>query len=561
MNPRGDASLKETSMKSWRVRCCIVLFAGIALTSTAWAQWPSNPSLNLALTNNLGDNVQPKLLPLPNGAWYLSWFDNPANGYGVYAQALDAGGVRSAPLNGLRVAKLGLSSTEDYGLSADTAGNELIAFLDDREGPNEQVTAAKISPTGQMVWGPLGIQLTNNSNSNNDPKIAGTSDGNVVVAWTSNSDVIVQKLDPSGSPLWGNNGVVISNSQTSYTLADLHAAENGSVILSWVASAGFDSPKTLLATKLSGNGVAMWGNQPLEIFDGGSLEFGEFPYFVPDGSGGAVFSWYSDSPSLQVYAQHILANGTEAFPHNGSVGSNNATDVRVSPTVSYLKSTGETFLFWTEEDSNQVLNGVSGQKFNSTGAQQWGSNGLTIVPLGSDQQLFVQNVQIGSGALVFWVDEPNFDQDTMNAIKLDGSGNQLCAQFPVSSVVSGKSRLSAAIGPSGLSAIAWQDDRTGNDNIYLQNVNNDCSLGYLPIQCSQLGGAGSRCVNGNLNVEIRLKDLSNDGNSLTLQINSVDHTLPIRGTTAKISVPGQGSNIVQLTNPAGCAPQQTVQCP
>jgi len=33
-----------------------------------------------------------------------------------------------------------------------------------------------------------------------------------------------------------------------------------------------------------------------------------------------------------------------------------------------------------------VLNGVYGQKFNATGAPQWGADGLVIVPLGNDQQ-------------------------------------------------------------------------------------------------------------------------------------------------------------------------------
>lgn len=551
-------------MKSWRVRC-ILLVAALALTSTAWAQWPSNPLINLNLAEGPGDQVQPKLLPMPNGSWYLSWFDaNPNSpppiGYDVYAQALDAGGVPLGPHNGLLVADLGLSSTEDYGLSVDTAGNELLAFLDDREGSNTQITAAKISPAGMLVWGPLGIQLTNNQNSNNNPKIAGTSDGNVVVGWSSNSDVVLQKLDPNGSPLWGS-GVVLSESKANYTLADLHAAEDGSVIVSWVRGTGFGSPSTLLATKLSSTGGPLWGRQPLQVFNSGSLQFGEFPYFVPDGSGGAVFSWYSNSPTLQVYAQHILANGTAAFPQNGSVGSNNLNNVRVSPTVSYRAATQETFLFWTEEDGNQVMNGVSGQKFDSTGAPQWGPTGLVIVPLGADQQLFVQNVQTGTGAQVFWVDEPNFDQDTMNSIRLDGSGNVTCAQFPVSSVVSGKSRLAAAIGPSGLTAIAWQDDRAGTDDIYLQNVNNDCSLGYLPIQCSELRSAKAGCQNGNLNVKITLGDLAHDGDSLTLQVNAVDHSLPIHGSHAVFSAPGQGTNTLLLTNPAGCSSQKTVQCP
>ena len=74
--------------------------------------------------------------------------------------------------------------------------------------------------------------------------------------------------------------------------------------------------------------------------------------------------------------------------------------MRVSPAASYRAATDEVFLFWTEEDSNQVLNGVYGQKFGAKGARKWGDSGLVVVALGADQQIFVQNVQIGTGAKV-----------------------------------------------------------------------------------------------------------------------------------------------------------------
>src|SRR5581483_7973878 len=115
----------------------------------------------------------------------------------------------------------------------------------------------------------------------------------------------------------------------------------------------------LRANKFDPTGAKLWGSSNLSIFDVGSLQFGNFPYFVPDGSGGAVFGWYTSSPTLQCFAQHIRADGSEAFPHNGSAASTNTSNVRVSPSVSYRASSDETFLFWTEEDSNQFTNGVS----------------------------------------------------------------------------------------------------------------------------------------------------------------------------------------------------------
>ena len=163
-----------------------LLVLALALAGSAWAQWSSDPSQNLALSNIPGaDQVQPKLLPLPDNSWYVSWFnsnpnDPPPRGYDVYYQMLNADGVEQFPHNGVQVAKLSLSSTQDYGLAIDAQGNALLAFLDDRKDPNNpQVSAAKMSPTGQMLWT---VALTFDPSFHKQPKIAATSDDNIVVS-------------------------------------------------------------------------------------------------------------------------------------------------------------------------------------------------------------------------------------------------------------------------------------------------------------------------------------------------------------------------------------------
>jgi hypothetical protein len=477
--PRGE-------FMRYAFRYIATIILSLTLASAAWAQWSSDPSKNLPLADkgNGNDQVQAKVKPLANDGWYVSWFDSdpkgkPPIGYSVFFQRLSPGGVEKLPHDGIEVAHLGNSSTEDYGLDVDTSGNALLAFLDDREGPNQQVTAAKMSPSGKALWGNLGVQLTHNAGSHHAPKIAGTSDGNVVVAWIGNNDVVLQKLDPNGQPLWGK-GIVLSESGFNYGLADLHAADNGSVIVSWIRAQGYGSNRYIYANKLSASGQLMWGKKHVKVFNNGSLQFGAYPYFVPDGNGGAVFAWYTSIPALQCFAQHIRADGSEAFPHNGSAASTNTTRVRVSPAASYRAATDEVFLFWTEEDSNQVLNGVYAQKFNGKGKRVWGDSGLQVVPLGADQQMFVQNVQVGAGALAFWVDQVTFGSSTIQATRLNRQGKVVCQQFPVSSLPANKARLSSDIVPSGLSAVAWEDDRIGNNGIYIQNVNRDCSLGQLP---------------------------------------------------------------------------------
>lgn len=464
-----------------------LLLLVLVLVSSAWAQWSSDPSQNLVLSNISGaDQVQPKLQPLPNNYWYVSWFNNnpndpPPQGYDVYYQLLNDDGYEQFQHDGVQVAKLALSSTEDYGLAADAGGNALLAFQDDRLSSNPQITAAKMSPTAQPLWGPNGVSLTMGSASFNSPKVTVTSDGYIVVAWTQNNAVVVQRLTSAGGPTWHGpafllNGVVLQEPGYNYLLADLHAADNGSVIVSFVRNQGFGSNNYLYANKISSTGQPMWGSG-VHVYDGGSLQFGEFPYFTYDGAGGAIFAWYTSSPSLQVYAQHILSNGTEVFPHNGSAGATTGTDVRVDPSVSYNPSTQETFLVWTELDSLQSVQGIYAQKFNSAGARQWTDAGKTIVPLGNDAQINPVNVQIGSGALFAWYDQPNYGQGTINAIKLDGTGATVCPQFYISSASSEKERLTANIDSAGLSAFAWSDQRNGENDIYIQNVNPDCTLG------------------------------------------------------------------------------------
>ncbi len=465
-----------------------VLIISMGCAQGAWAQWSSNPSMNLALADKVNnDQVQPKIRALPNNQWFVSWFDADPNspppvGYDVYLQRLSAAGVEQFPHDGTLVADLSNSSTEDYGLDIDTSGNALLAFLDTREGAVQQVTAAKMNKAGSPMWGVNGVQLTSDSNGHYAPKITGTSDGGVVVAWTtaygSTANVKLMKLDKSGHPVW-SSPVTFHQDGFQYFLSDLHAADNGSVIVSWVEEAGFFSNHQLRANKVSATGKKMWGGANVVIFDQGSLQFGNFPKFILDGSGGAIFGWYTSSPALQCFAQHIRADGSEAFPHNGAAGSTDLNNIRVEPSVTYRAASDETFLFWTEEDSNQFYNGVSGQKFDGQGNSQWGATGLVIVPLGpmNESETFVETAQVGTGAFVFWVDSPGYGSGTMQGVKLDGKGNVLCSQFPISSAPSNKYGLTVATARSGLTAIAWADDLIGNNSIYIQNVNANCSLG------------------------------------------------------------------------------------
>lgn len=473
------------------------LLAALWLTPCVHGQWSSDPATNVSIADGAGDQVQPKVVPTADGGCYISWFDGIGTGFDVRLQRLDANGVEQWPHNGILVADRGFSSTQDYGLEVDVVGAALLTFRDDRF-TGVQITAQRVLSSGTLLWGTNGIQVTNTTGFLGPPKIAGTASGDAVVAWSDNGLARMMRLQPNGATAWPAP-VDMTPPAGLYTISDLHGAGDD-VIVSLVHQIGpqIFNPKHLLTQKVDATGALLWGAQPLAVFDGGSLQIGNFPSFVPDGSGGAVFAWYGVSP-LQVYAQHILPNGTEAFPHNGSAGSNDLTNTRVSPSVAYDPAGPSTYLYWTEQDAGQSQAGVSGQRFDAAGAAQWGPTGSELVPVGATSVRSVRVETNGGGAYVAWIDSPSFGNDTVEYALVDGNGDEFVGPVSLASTTSGKSRLTSARSTGGELITAWTDDRIDAGDVLGQNVRPDGGLGGLAPWIPYCFGNGCPCGNDALN--------------------------------------------------------------
>ncbi len=464
---------------SHRAFLSCLLFALLS-TPAALGQWSDDPAANLVLADRSGEQVQTKIVPTADGGCYVSWFDNSAGGYDVYLQRLDVAGVEQWPHNGVLVADRGFSSTQDYGLGIDAAGNALLAFRDD-SGVNVQIAANRVDPAGTLLWGAGGIQLTATADFVAAPKIAGTSDGGIAVAWTQDTDVVAHKLDPNGTPSWAS-AVTLAPASGSFAASDLQAADAGSAIVSFVHSDGFPGPRYLWAQKLaSADGASLWPAGHVQVYDdaAGSLQLGNFPSFLPDGSGGAVFAWYTSSPTLQVRAQRVLSGGTEAFAHNGVEASTDATRLRVGPAAAWDAGTEEILLFWTELNGAQSQFGVYGQKLDAAGARQWGASGRELVPVGGNEISQVRALPWAGGAAVAWAETLAFGNQPIRATRVDGAGDFVWtpAIGDLATAATGTSRLAAAPGASGFAIFAWSDGATGTYDVLAQNLNPDGTLG------------------------------------------------------------------------------------
>jgi hypothetical protein len=473
-------------MRAVRLRFAIAIALAGALPSLATAQWSSDPASNLVIADRDNEQVQPKMVPTADGGFYVSWFDNASGGYDVYLQRLDAGGNEEWAHNGVLVADRDFSSTQDYGLDIDADGNALLAFRFEVSGV-AQIAAQKVAPDGTLLWTAPGVIVSDDSGDANAPKISATGDGGVVVGWTSSEgSVAVQKLDGDGNPLWGAGGITIDPASGFFFFADVHGDADGNAIVSWVPYIG--TSHELWAQKLAAaDGSNLWGADPVEVFDGsgGALQFGNFPPFIPDGDGGAVFVWYTVGANGQVHAQHILADGTPAFAQNGVLASTDSSQNHFEPDGAYDPASGDIYALWRETDLlTQGQIGVYAQRIDSTGARQWGDGGLVLVPLSTLDQTEMTALPVAGGGMVAaWSSGDGPAPTALHAARLDTDGNYVWASEVVdfSTEPGDTGRLTGAVSTDGYFAYAWTANASSfSGDLHAQNVNPDGTLG-VPV--------------------------------------------------------------------------------
>ena len=440
---------------------------------TLLAQLTDNPAVNTPVVTSSGEQAQPKIVSNPSGGFYVSWFDNSAGGYDMFLQRFDGDGNRLWDEAGLMVADRTYSSTVDYGLDVDASGNALLTFRDDRTG-GDKITVTKVAPDGSFPWGADGVQLSDGLNFVANPGVAAASDGSVVVAWFEDGVVPVRSLSSDGQIQWE----ITMTDPLGIALSDIKASDApdaaGEVLLLMRTFGGFTTPGRLRAQKLDASGNSMWGDTPIPVMTAGSLQFGNFPNFITDGAGGMVVSWYQSVPSLQTYVQRIDANGAQLFQEGGLPLSQNGGQLRVDPGVSYDPESDQVYAFWVELNSNQSANGIYGQRVDANGSLVWGANGLSLIPLGSDD---LQQVQAGLLEGEPTVSYVNSSTPSLQTARLTPDGSYAWSSEFVLLSTNGFGRLQKLNSSELENILVWQG--ASDSDIYAQNINYEGRLGLF----------------------------------------------------------------------------------
>lgn len=438
--------------------------------SISHAQWSSDSTLHQVIADGVGEQVQPKLSPTVDGSVFASWYSSDG-GYDVYLQRLDAQGNPLWGDNGNLIADRNFSSTQDYDLDTDIDGFAVLTYRDNSSG-SVLIGVQRVSPSGELMWGPGGVQLGIASELNASPDVATTSDGCSVIGWSSDATIRLAKLDTTGDVLWEHE---IGEPGQTLILSAMHGVGDGRVVLSWVQFEFFLGAKTLHAQMLDVDGNEVWAQRTV-VFGNGSLQFGNFPEFVPSADGTTTFSWYDTANALQVFAQRLGTDGTALYGPNG-VAVSIAPRERVSPSVAYDQATDTTFVSWVELANNQGDQGVYAQALDNKGTRLWGDSGVQISPTDGNASGSINTRVLDNDLVTLWIEGTGgFASDVVNATRLDAAGGAVWST-QVASDPAQRARLTTTNSSDGFIVAAWQIGDFGVADIESHNLNPDGTLG------------------------------------------------------------------------------------
>lgn len=216
-----------------------MLFLGSAFALGSFAQWGTSAEAPVCEFPDATRGDANEVVASNGCIWslYVEPFrDAPAAGqetgkfhYAYRVQCFDSKGVAKLPSEGLLVSDYENISYVIYNhyLAADKDGNAIVMVSDCRNSNADSrrmsLTAYKISPEGEMLWGEDGIAV---SDPLNPPYLsAGAScvqleDGSYVFTWNEFPEakggtpkVMMQRFSADGTPKWGTYGKNMSGSE------------------------------------------------------------------------------------------------------------------------------------------------------------------------------------------------------------------------------------------------------------------------------------------------------------------------------------------------------------
>ncbi len=472
----------------------LLTLLSLLATMVSKAQWSDNPAINNAISTMSGEQAIPKIATCPNGDSYIGFFSQEAGNYTLRLQRLDSQGNQLWATNGILISN-NTSDTwlTDWDMAADADNHCIMTWQDIRNG-NNNAYAYRISPEGTLEWGANGIALSNNSEFNASPKVVTTKAGNSVFAWMSGNVIIMQKISPAGEKLWGPNGITLA-SFNRLMWPQMMPVGNDDIIMKYFDDSGMPNAPTrhIYAQRYGSDGSPVWATPTIVSNAGGIMAWTQILSFINDGSDGFYIGWHDDRDNntlASVWVNHVNSQGVVQFPANGVEATPVSNMNHFYAHLAKPDGSDEVICFWNEMDDLQNLRGIYGQKFSATGTKLWETNGKIFIPISSINYYPIQARSAGADAVLLYEQSSGTVSGELKAMRVNSNGNYVWPgnQVTVCSVSSSKVHTVMNEFQNNQFVISWEDDRSGQADIYAQNLLSDGTLGQWDPQYGSIEG-------------------------------------------------------------------------
>lgn len=533
----------------------IILLISVFGLSTS-AQWTNDPLINTIVNNLSGSQAVPHIAYDASGNFYVGFYSNNAGNYDIRLQYYTVDGIAQWATDGLLVSNHTQNSwVTEWDLTTDNNGNCVLAFNDVRDG-NANVYAYAISPTGTFLWGADGIQLTSDPEAEYVPSITVTSSNNAIVAWSrptsTEAEIVMQKITPGGTLSWGSAGITYQSGSENYTGARVLGVDGDNYLMGFYKETGNFPALTrhIYVQKFDGSGNTVWTSDVLACNANGISAFNNFN-IASDNANGIILGWMDDRNSdnnINAAFQRVLNDGSITWPTNGSTVMTSTSNSNQNPQILGINSNGEVLVTWSKKNGSQSQTAIAGQKFSTTGVQQWGSDGIEFIPMSPNISGTIGGAVFdGTNAIIVY-DEfvSGYVYSHIKALAVNDTGSMIWS--PTTTFMAGRTTEKIHIINSNLYnnqlIVVWEE---ATSDIYMQNIYTDGSMGDPPI--SEDATLSDLTVNGTT-----VDGFSPDIYSYNVPIPTGD-PLPVTGATANhpaatvaitqaVAVPGQSVVLV-----------------
>lgn len=472
---------------------CSALMAVAVLAScfsaSAETAWQTNgvPACSVA-----GSQESPYVVGLPSGGAIIVWADARALDYDIYAQKLDSDGNQVWTSGGVRIC--GATYDQQFPAAvADGAGGAIVVWQDGRLGDDGlALYAQRVLSDGAMAWQEDGVPVFSYVEGMEDPPmafsqvVAGDGSGGAVVAWrdtrsdpvAGNTEIYAQRIDGAGAPLWAPNGVKIlgfSGSKWSTRTPIIAPDGSGGAVVAWQdARTLATTANDLYIQRVNSTGTPMWTSNGVVVCNAAGEQ--GYPDIAGMAAGETVVVWEDKrSGNYDVYAQRFDASGAAQWGAGGLLICSSANDQR-TPRVCG-DGFGGLVVAWTDKRYSTAYTDVFAQRLDVSGAARWGYQGSAVCTAAGSQTRIRMGESVPGYTLFTWMDTRNETQVALYDVYGQMTDSAAALQWapagiPVGAITGSNQRLqqASADGIGGLCAV-WEDDRNAGDwDVYAQKL-------------------------------------------------------------------------------------------